>query len=107
MVCESWNTKLDTYLDGELPTEEMRAFDVHVHNCPSCSAAALARVQTKRAIQGAGRRFTPSAEFRRRIQQRVAAKPPHGRFGFAWLPATAVIAILVIVGLTTTYNERE
>ncbi len=25
MVCESWKTKLDTYLDGELPSEEMRS----------------------------------------------------------------------------------
>jgi len=32
MVCELWKTKLDTYLDGELPWEEMRAFDSHVHS---------------------------------------------------------------------------
>ncbi len=50
MVCESWKTKLDTYLDGELPEQEMRAFDAHVRGCSSCSADALARVQMKRAI---------------------------------------------------------
>jgi anti-sigma factor RsiW len=107
MVCESWNTKLDTYLDGELPSEEMRAFDVHVRNCPSCSADALTRVQTKRTIHVAGKRFTPSAEFRRRMQQSIAAKPRRGRLGFAWMMATAVIAILAAVGLTATYNERQ
>jgi anti-sigma factor RsiW len=107
MVCESWNTKLDIYLDGELPTEEMRAFDVHVHNCPSCSADALTRVQMKRTIQVAGKRFTPSAEFRRRMHQRIAAKPQRRRFGFAWMTATVVIAILAVVGLTAAYNERE
>jgi anti-sigma factor RsiW len=107
MVCESWKTKLDPYLDGELPSEEMRAFDVHVHNCPSCSADALTRVQMKRTIQFAGKRFTPSAEFRRRIQQSIAAKPQRRRFGFAWMMATAVIAILAAVGLTATYNERQ
>jgi anti-sigma factor RsiW len=107
MVCESWKTKLDTYLDGELPSEEMRAFDIHVHNCPYCSADALTRVQTKRAIQVAGKRFTPSAEFRRRMQQSIAAKPLRGRFGFAWMTATAAIAVLAVVGLTATYNERE
>jgi anti-sigma factor RsiW len=107
MVCESWNTKLDTYLDGELPSEEMRAFDVHVRNCPSCSADALTRVQTKRTIQGAGKRFTPSAEFRRRMQQSIAAKPRRERFGFAWITATAAIAILAVVGLTASYNEQE
>jgi anti-sigma factor RsiW len=107
MVCEYWNAKLDTYLDGELPSEEMRAFDVHVHNCPSCSADALTRVQTKRIIQVAGKRFTPTAEFRRRMQRSIAAKPRHGRFGFEWITATAVIAILAVVGFTATYNERE
>ena len=107
MVCESWKAKLDTYLDGELPSEEMRAFDVHVHNCPSCSADALTRVQMKRTIQVAGKRFTPSAEFRRRMQQSIAAKPQRRRFGFAWMMATAVIAILAVVGLTATYNERQ
>jgi len=107
MVCESWKAKLDTYLDGELPSEEMRAFDVHVHNCPSCSPAALAGVQAKRAIQVAGRRFAPSAEFRRRMQQSIAAKPRRGRFGFGLMMAAATIAVLAAVGLTATYNERQ
>ena len=48
MVCESWKAKVDTYLDGELPDEEMRAFDAHVRSCPSCAADVLTRVQTKR-----------------------------------------------------------
>ena len=65
MVCESWKEKLDTYLDGEVPEQEMRTFDAHVRNCPSCAADALTRVQMKRAIQVAGKRFTPSAEFRK------------------------------------------
>src|SRR4029077_14149217 len=107
MVCESWKTKLDTYLDGELPSEEMRAFDVHVHNCPYCSADALTRVQIRRSIQFAGKRFAPIAEFRRRMQQNIAAKPRRGRFGFAWMTATAAIAVLAVVALTATYNERE
>jgi len=107
MVCESWKAKLDTYLDGELPSEEMRAFDVHVHNCPSCSADALTRVQMKRSIQAVGKRFTPSAEFRRRMQQRIAGKPRRSSFGFEWMMATAVIAILAAVGLTATYGERQ
>jgi anti-sigma factor RsiW len=107
MVCESWKTKLDTYLDGELPSEEMRAFDVHVHNCTSCSADALTRVQMKRTIQFAGKRFTPGAEFRRRIQRSIAAKPQRRWLGFAWMMATAVIAILAAVGLTAIYNERQ
>ena len=107
MVCESWKATLDTYLDGELPSEEMRAFDVHVHNCPSCSADAFTHLQLKRNIQAIGKRFTPSAEFRKRMQQRIAGKARRNSFGFAWVAATAAIAVLIAVGLTTAYNERE
>jgi len=32
MVCEPWKERLDTYLDGELPEEEMRSLDAHVHS---------------------------------------------------------------------------
>ena len=102
MVCESWKTKLDTYLDGEVPEEEMRTFDAHVRNCPSCSADALARVQMKRAIQVAGKRFTPSAEFRKRIQQSMAPKRRRS-FRLGWTLAAAAAVVLVVGTLISTY----
>jgi anti-sigma factor RsiW len=102
MVCESWKAKLDTCLDGELPEEEMRGFDAHVRNCPSCSADALAHVQMKRAIQVAGKRYAPSAEFRKRMQQKIAAKPQRS-FGLGWTLAAAAAVILVVGTLTSAY----
>ncbi|MGA9306408.1 MAG: zf-HC2 domain-containing protein, partial [Candidatus Sulfotelmatobacter sp.] len=102
MVCESWKAKLDTYLDGEVPEEEMRTFDAHVRGCPSCSADALARVQLKRAIQAAGRRYTPSSEFRKRMQQKIVSKPRRS-FGLGWTFAAAATVILVAGTLTSAY----
>src|SRR5579864_6366814 len=102
MVCESWKAKLDTYLDGELPEDETRTFDAHVRNCPSCSTDALTRVQMKRAIQAAGRRYTPSAEFRKRMQQKFAAKP-RSSFRLGWTLAAAAAVVLVVGTLTSTY----
>lgn len=102
MVCEPWKDQLDTYLDGELPEEEMRTFDAHVRGCPSCSADALARVQMKRTVQAAGKRFTPSADFRRRMQQSIATKPQRS-FRLGWILAAAAAAILVAGALTSTY----
>jgi anti-sigma factor RsiW len=102
MVCESWKTKLDTYLDGELPEQEMRTFDAHVHSCHSCSADALTRVQMKRTIQGAARRFTPSAEFRRRVQHSIAPKPQRSLLPVWVFSATAAV-VLVVGTLTSTY----
>lgn len=107
MVCESWKTQLDTYLDGELRSEDMHVFDGHVRICPSCAADALARVQMKRTVQAAGKRFTPTAEFRRRVQQSIAVKPRRGVAGFGWMFATAVVAFAVVMGVATTYMARQ
>jgi len=101
MVCESWKAKLDTYLDGEVPEQEMRTFDAHVRNCPSCSADALSRVQLKRAIQVAGRRFAPSTEFRKRMQKSMLPKPRR-RFHMGWMLAAAAM-VLVVGSLTSNY----
>ena|ERR1700723_221526 len=102
MVCESWKAQLDTYLDGEVPEEEMRSFDAHVRSCPSCSADALTRVQMKRAIQAAGRRYAPSVEFRKQMQQKIAARPRRS-FGLGWTFAAAAAAIIVVGTWTTVY----
>ena len=107
MGCESWKAKLDTYLDGELPSGEMRAFDAHVHSCPTCAAEALTRVQTKRSIQAAGKRFTPSVEFRKRMQKSIEARPRRSVIRFAWVVASAVVAALVVIGLAATYWGGE
>ena len=102
MVCESWKAKVDTYLDGELPDEEMRTFDAHVRSCPSCATDVLTRVQTKRAIQVAGKRFTPTAEFRKQLQQSIVPKPQRDlRLG--WATASAAAVILVVGALSSSY----
>jgi anti-sigma factor RsiW len=102
MVCESWKAKLDTYLDSELPEVEMHTFDAHVRRCHSCSADALTRVQMKRTIQVAGRRFTPSAEFRRRVHHGIAPKRRRS-LGLGWMFAAAVAAILMVGAATSIY----
>jgi len=97
MACESLKGKLDTYLDGELPEQEMRTLDGHVRSCASCSSDALGKLQMKRAIQVAGKRFTPSAEFRKRIEQTIAPKRRSFVFGSLrpnWLLAVAAVALV-------------
>ena len=107
MVCESWKTKLDAYIDGELPEEEMRSFDAHLRSCSSCSADALAGVQLKRAVHVAGRRFAANADFRHKIQQSVAQKPKRSLFP-RWIPVLATLAMaVVLVFLTTSYLQKR
>jgi anti-sigma factor RsiW len=106
MVCESWKERLDTYLDGEASEQEMHAFDSHVRSCSSCSADILSRVQLKRAIHLAGKRFTPSAEFRKRMQRSFASKPRHS-FRLGWTLAAAAAIVLVVGTLTSNYLSNR
>lgn len=96
MACEQWRGKIDAYADAELNTADTRAFEQHLRTCPSCAADALAGVQWKRAVQNAGRRYTPSAEFRARIAKQVTSRKRPAWFG-AWLPRFAMAAAVLIV----------
>src|SRR5579871_6334252 len=114
MACESWKAGLDTYVDGELSEDEVRAFEVHLRECASCAADALSRLQMKRTIQAAGRRFVATAEFRKQIEQNIMRKPKQS-LRWSWtLPAVAFALVLatlaLIYGLTMhsddlTYSE--
>ena len=105
--CSLWTEKLDLYLDGELTEKEMRAFDAHVRSCASCAADTLARVQMKRAVKTAAKRFAPSEEFRRRVQQNVGGKPRHQRsFGWHWALAGALAALLVAGAVSLGYISK-
>ena len=106
MACDQWQSQSEAYLDGELNEEAMRALDTHLRTCPNCAADVLARLQFKRAVKGAGTRFTPSAEFRSKIQKQIATKPRRS-WGFAWTFATASLAVLLVAGAITTYIGRE
>jgi anti-sigma factor RsiW len=99
MVCESWKAGLDTYLDGQVPEEQMRILDAHLRSCHSCSADALTRVQMKRTIQVAGKHFIPSAEFRRRVRHSVAPKPQRS-LRLEWMFVAA--AVILVVGTLTS-----
>ncbi len=71
MACEVWRKQLALYLDGELGSAEAAALSAHVRECPACAGEMLERVQLKRSVQTAGKRYAPSAELRSRITKQV------------------------------------
>jgi anti-sigma factor RsiW len=106
MVCEAWKEKLDIYLDGELPAEELRTVEAHVRTCSSCTSDALARIQMRRAIHMSGKRFTPSAEFRKRVQRSIAPKPQRG-IRLEWMLSGATALVLAVGILTAGYVSNR
>jgi anti-sigma factor RsiW len=110
MDCQVWTEQFDTYLDGELPSSEMAAFDTHVRNCPSCAANVLGRVQLRRAVRSSGMRFQPSPEFRARIQKQIAGRPATVLPRFRWVWAATVAGIVmaaVLSGWFAVQHSRQ
>jgi anti-sigma factor RsiW len=101
MACDRWSVKLDTYLDGELSSEEMRSVDAHVRSCASCAADALARVQMKGLVRASGKSFAASPEFR----ARVLSRKPKRRLMWTW--AFAGISLVLLIALSITYVGQQ
>jgi len=94
MTCSQWRAKLDTYADSALPPDEAADLEAHFRTCPTCAAEALSRLKLKRMTQSAAARYTPSPEFRARIEKSIQKKPART---FAWIPAFAVAAVALMV----------
>jgi len=106
MACEQWRSQLDTYLDGELSAESMRALDTHLRTCPDCTADVLSRVQLRRSVKAAGTRFRPSSDFRSKVQKQIATKR-RWSWNMAWALATATLAILLLAsGLNNHFAKQ-
>jgi len=110
MACEEWRDKLDAYLDGELASAEAGAVSTHIRTCPQCSADALERVQLKRSVAAAGRRYEPNLELRARIMRIAGAKPPRP-VGWYWriiaIPAALVVVLSVAVDVYVNHESAR
>ena len=106
MACNTWRARLDLYLDGELPSAELADLTGHLKACPSCTVAVLERVQLKRSLQSAGKRYEARTEFRNKILKSVAAKP-RASFRWQWSLAAAAALVLVVAVSLLTYQGRE
>jgi anti-sigma factor RsiW len=111
MASQEWRSRLDAYVDGELDAAEFQAIGTHLRGCAECASEVLERVQMKRSVQTAAKRYAPSAELRNRIAKNVAAKSTaHARrdSGWAWklLAVPAVLVLILSVGVNW-YVGRE
>lgn len=111
MSCELWAGKLDAYVDGEGAREDLLAMEEHLRTCPDCAREALATMQLKRATQLAAQRFTPSPEFRLRMEKMLRKnRKPAG--WLAWRPGLIAVAAVLLLALAsslvfTRHVERE
>jgi anti-sigma factor RsiW len=102
MACERFSKglgrdELDAFVDGELSAETRREFDAHLRACMSCAGDIANRVQLKSAVKRAGRRFAPSADFRRKIENQVL--PRKRTWAAAWIPSVAAAAVILFAAV--------
>ncbi len=106
MICE-WRSKLDLYVDGELPESELAEVETLLRGCPSCAADALGRMQLKRSIHAvAAKAFVPTSDFRKRIGKVVAARQ---RPALSWVPQIALataMTVAVVLGIGIWARHR-
>lgn len=103
--CEWDAAALAQYLDGELPPDQARHMERHISECSHCAAEVSASVSMKRQLRAADRHFTPSTEFRRKIQQQISHPRGQRRMRFVWAPA-ALAVVLVVSIVWLTYSRR-
>jgi anti-sigma factor RsiW len=104
---QEWSGKIDAYLDGELETAEAGAVAAHLRECAACATEALGRVQMKRSMQLAGKRYAGSAALREKIAKNIAAKPKK-EGGWVWkLLAVPAVSLLVLSVAVSLYVNRE
>ncbi len=108
MACDLWTAKLDAYVDGELSSLDAASLVQHLRQCAGCSADALERVQMKRAVAVAGKRYQPSAQLREKIQQSIVKRGRH-EGSWVWkivaLPATLVLVLSLAVSLYVDHEK--
>lgn len=105
MACE-WRVKLENYVDGELPQEELARCELHLRECPACAAAVLGCLQMKQAIRSAAAaRYTPSPALRFRILPQSGATAQPRRL---WQPrfGVAAAALATLLVAATLWLER-
>lgn len=97
MACNLWREQIDASADGELAAEAQREFDAHLRNCLSCAADVAAHARLKIAVKRAALlRYSPSAEFRRKIETQILPQKRELRFAWLWLPALGGAAAILI-----------
>ena len=98
MQCDSTAKMLDAYLDGELSQDASADVANHLKGCTVCSAQIAETARLRHAVHAVRGHFTPTSDFRARIQKQVAPRR-RGRWALPWISAAAAVAAVFIAAL--------
>jgi anti-sigma factor RsiW len=109
MTCDEVRSKLEPYVDSELSDGELAEFEPHLRNCASCAADALGLLQMKRLTRAAGVRYSPTPDFRLRMEQsiRSKSKAPWWSIRFPKLALAALAAAVLLASVIVWQRHAE
>jgi anti-sigma factor RsiW len=86
--CADWDTRLNSYLDGELDAVHVLEVERHLASCPGC-AAHLRRLENTHTLLASGEARWPVPEgLRESVVAALAAEAAYAAPAAAWSPAT-------------------
>jgi anti-sigma factor RsiW len=111
MTCEQLRTRLSPYVDSGLADDELAEFESHLRGCASCANEAVGLLQMKRMTRAAATRYSPSPDFRLRMEQQIRAKQKPA-WSALWMPklgmaAVAAVLLIAAVIFSVTHAARE
>jgi anti-sigma factor RsiW len=111
MTCSSRQAQIAAYVDSELSEQALAELETHFRSCPSCAADALGRLQMKRLTQAAGSRYSPSPEFRLRVERSIQPKRRRLWAGLGipklTVAVAAAAALVLFAVLWVRHDERS
>jgi anti-sigma factor (TIGR02949 family) len=106
MSCNTVQSKLSAYVDGEMSGLEMQAIRKHVHQCDDCQAL----VDNLKSVQMVLRGLPPTPEAPENLPDRISASIKSTRrsyFRFALVAAIPLLAFAVIFYPRHTPNTTQ
>jgi anti-sigma factor RsiW len=99
--CDQNRETLAAYLDGELQAEQAATLEQHLRTCATCAAEIAISLSLRRSMRAARARFSPSAEFRRKIQSQITPARRSFRTPGFWSLAIASLAVILFAVVLT------
>jgi anti-sigma factor (TIGR02949 family) len=120
MHCNEIETRLDAYIDGEMPAEEITALEIHLNECSACRRELKARRKLRRLFSGQPRVTAPPGLLERIVAaageegdrtEHLAGSPDlrwwrRARWPLVFVGAASLVFVLVLLVLPKL-RERE
>jgi len=106
MNCDQDSNTLVAYLDGELSPEQQTAVQEHIQGCSRCAAEIAEFVSLRRSLRVARNHFSPSDEFRQKIQRQLASPKTPAKVQ-PFIPMVLALAAMLLLTIGLLYHSSR